>query len=321
VSDEAVPRSVPAPKPWVGIARIAVSAVVLAALARWVDAGVVVDRLAGLRPGWVALALVLSVAQMLVLAWRWRLTAARLGLELPMRDAVAEYYLGVFINQVLPGGIVGDVSRAWRHARAAAHTAPAVRAVILERLSAQAVMVFVAIVSVLLLPLGTGGSARLRLVMAATAAAVGGATLLALGRLPPSDSMTGRLRSDIRRALLSPDVVTLQALSALVVVGSYVAVFLVAARAIGVSTPLTDLLPLVAPVLMTMLVPVTVAGWGVREAAAAALWSLAGLSAEEGAAVSVTYGLLVLVSSAPGLVVLMRELLADRGRRAHPPRG
>jgi hypothetical protein len=182
-------------------------------------------------------------------------------------------------------------------------------------------MVFVAIVSVLLLPLGTGGSARLRLVMAATAAAVGGATLLALGRLPPSDSMTGRLRSDIRRALLSPDVVTLQALSALVVVGSYVAVFLVAARAIGVSTPLTALLPLVAPVLMTMLVPVTVAGWGVREAAAAALWSLAGLSAEEGAAVSVTYGLLVLVSSAPGLVVLMRELLADRGRRAHPPRG
>jgi uncharacterized membrane protein YbhN (UPF0104 family) len=303
------------------------SAVALAVVARWVDARVVLDRLGQLRPSWVALALVLSVVQMVVLAWRWRLTAARLGLVLPMRDALAEYYLGVFINQVLPGGILGDVSRAWRHARAAAHTGPAVRAVILERASAQAVMVLVAIVSVLLLPSATGGmgstggSALLRIAMAATAAVVGAATLLALGRLPPSDSVAGRLRSDVHRALLAADAVTLQALSALVVVGSYVAVFLVAARAIGVSTPTTSLLPLVAPVLMTMLIPVTVAGWGVREAAAAALWSLAGLSPEEGAAVSVTYGLLVLVSSTPGLVVLMHALLEGRGRRARPRRG
>jgi uncharacterized membrane protein YbhN (UPF0104 family) len=269
----------------------------------------------------VALALALSVVQMLVLAWRWRVTAARLGLELPMRDATAEYYLGVFINQVLPGGILGDVSRAWRHARAATHTGPAVRAVILERASAQAVMVLVAIVSVLLLPSGMGGSTLQRITLAAAAAVIGGATLMALGRLPPSDSMAGRLRSDVHRALLSADVVTLQALSAFVVVGSYVAVFLVAARAIGVSTPTTSLLPLVAPVLMTMLIPVTVAGWGVREAAAAALWGLAGLSPEEGAAVSVTYGLLVLVASTPGFVVLMRALLEDRGRRARPRRG
>jgi uncharacterized membrane protein YbhN (UPF0104 family) len=304
-----------------------VSSVALALVARWVDAGVVLDRLGQLDPAWVALALAASVAQMAVLAWRWRLTAARLGLELPMRDALAEYYLGVFINQVLPGGILGDVSRAWRHARAATHTGPAVRAVILERASAQAVMVLVAIVSVLLLPSGvsgmsgTGGSALLRLALAATAAVVGGATLVALGRLPRSDSVAGRLRSDAHRALLSADVVALQALSALVVVASYVAVFLVAARAIGVSTPTTSLLPLVAPVLMTMLIPVTVAGWGVREAAAAALWSLSGLSPEEGAAVSVTYGLLVLVSSTPGLFVLMRALLEDRGRRARPRRG
>jgi hypothetical protein len=78
--------------------------------------------------------------------------------------------------------------------------------------------------------------------------------------------------------------------------------------------------PLVAPVLMTMLILVTVAGWGIREAAAAALWGLAGLTPADGAAISVTYGLLVLVSRAPGLVVLTRTVIGGRGGRARPRR-
>ena len=67
---------------------------------------------------------------------------------------------------------------------------------------------------------------------------------------------------------------------------------------------LTALLPLVAPVLVTMLLPVTVAGWGLREGAAAALWHAVGLTAADGVAISVAYGLLVLVSSLPGLLFL-----------------
>jgi hypothetical protein len=104
------------------------------------------------------------------------------------------------------------------------------------------------------------------------------------------------------------------------VVASYIAVFLIAGRALGMETSLLEVLPLVAPVLMTMLVPVTIAGWGIREAAASALWGVVGLTPEDGAAISVTYGLLVLVGSAPGLLVLMRAVIVDRGRRARPPR-
>jgi len=77
---------------------------------------------------------------------------------------------------------------------------------------------------------------------------------------------------------------------------------------------------LAGPLLMTMLVPVTIAGWGLREVAAAALWSAAGLSAADGVAVSVSYGLIVLVSSVPGAVVLGLTLLRseDRDRTADP---
>ena len=60
--------------------------------------------------------------------------------------AVREYYLAMFLNQVLPGGVLGDVTRAWRHARLE-DTGRAVRAVVFERASGQLVMTVVTGVS------------------------------------------------------------------------------------------------------------------------------------------------------------------------------
>ena len=83
--------------------------------------------------------------------------------------------------------------------------------------------------------------------------------------------------------------------------------------------PLPVLLPLAAPVLMTMLVPVTVAGWGIREAAAAALWGFVGLTPEDGATISVTYGAIALTSALPGVLALTLPS-GGRSRRARPGR-
>jgi uncharacterized membrane protein YbhN (UPF0104 family) len=302
---------------WAIAARVAVSVALLWFVSRYVDVAAVLSRLSELEPGWVALGLAVSVLQVGVLAWRWRYTAARLGVDLPLRRALGEYYLGILINQLLPGGVAGDVTRAWRHTRTDVPAGPAVRAVILERASAQVVMTLAAVASVLVLP---WASSALRVTAAVAAAVLFGLVLGLLARPAAPASAAGRLWADTRRALLAWDALAAQLATALLVVASYIVVFLVAARALGVETPLATILPLVAPVLMTMLIPVTVAGWGIREAAAAALWGLAGLTPADGAAISVTYGLLVLVSSAPGLVVLTRTVIGGRGRRARPPR-
>jgi uncharacterized membrane protein YbhN (UPF0104 family) len=298
---------------------VAVSLALLVLVARYVDADAVLSRLSALRPGWVAAALAVSVLQVGVLAWRWRYTAARIGIDLPLRAALEEYYLGILLNQLLPGGIAGDVSRAWRHARREATAGPAVRAVILERASAQVVMTLTAVVSLLVLPWATPAS---RVGVGVVGAAALATALAALARRSESASLSaaGHVLADARRALLDRQALPTQTATALLVVASYLAVFLMAARAVGVTTPTAVMLPLVAPVLMTMLVPVTVAGWGIREVAAASLWALAGLTPEDGAAISVAYGLLVLVSSAPGLVALMSAVRGGPGRRARPPR-
>lgn len=300
--------------------RLGVSAALLWLVFRYVDLSEVLVRLSGLRPGWVILGLALTVLQVAVLAWRWRFTAARLGMELPLSTAVSEYYLGILLNQILPGGVLGDLSRAWRHARADAPGGSAVRAVVLERATAQVVMTLTALASVLWLPwapVWARVSAGFLTVLVLAAVSV----WLSRPVTAASDSLLGRLSADAHEAVFAGGALAPQLVSALLVVASYIGVFLIAARALGVESPLVAVLPLVAPVLMTMLIPVSIGGWGLREAAAAALWSLSGLTAEDGAAISVTYGLIVLVSAAPGILVLMRAGLVGRDRTARPPRG
>ena len=286
------------------VARLCVSFGLLIALAKWLEVSEIADRLAQMQPSWIGLALALSVAQVAASAWRWRFTAGRLGIELPFSIAVREYYLAMFLNQVIPGGVVGDVSRAWRHARAQAllgsASGPAVRAVILERASGQVVMAMVALLSVASWPLGLGVTWWWG--MLAVGAVVSGFWYWV--RDLNDTSLVGRFWRDARLALFAGLAFPLQFASSVLVVATYLITYVLAARAIGVETPLLVLAPLVAPVLLTMLIPVTVGGWGLREGAAALLWGVAGLAVVDGVSISVAYGILVLLSTLPGGLVL-----------------
>ena len=286
--------------------RVCVSFAVMFALAAWLDVGEITSRLGRMQPAWVSAALLLSLVQVLVSAWRWKFTAGCLGIDLPFSVAVQEYYLAMFLNQVIPGGVVGDVSRAWRHARTQvefpAARGPAVRAVILERASGQVVMGIVAGLSVLLLPLGIG--LQWKFGIGATAIGVIGVGSWIFKRYGQDTSVMGSLIRDARTALFTQKAFPLQFVVSVVVVSTYVVTFVIAAKAIGIETPVFVLLPLVSPVLVTMVIPVTIAGWGVREGFAAILWGSVGLAPVDGVAISVAYGILVLLSTLPGSIVL-----------------
>jgi hypothetical protein len=58
--------------------------------------------------------------------------------------------------------------------------------------------------------------------------------------------------------------------------------------------------------LLAMSVPLNVGGWGPREGVTAWAFGAAGLTAAQGLTVAVLYGLLALVASLPGAVVLVR---------------
>jgi hypothetical protein len=98
-------------------------------------------------------------------------------------------------------------------------------------------------------------------------------------------------------------------LTSLVAAAGHVGVFLVAAHAAGIHAPLVELMPLALVVLLAAAIPLSIAGWGPREGAAAWVFAGAGLGATEGATVAIVYGVLALVATLPGAFLLTRGVI------------
>ena len=303
--------------------RVAASVVLLAGLLLWLDPATLATAFVTPHPGWLALALALGVPQVVLSAWRWRLTAGRLGVPLSLRRAVREYYLATFLNQVLPGGMLGDATRAWRHAREAGGTA-AWAAVLIERLSGQLALVLIALVGLAASPAlralpgplaahaNVAGLSRPALFVLAIALVAG--ALCAVRRYRP---LAARILAPLRHALLAREVFARQLGASLLVVASYVAVYLCCMRMIGLDTPFAHAAALIPMVLLAMAIPLSLAGWGIREGAAALVWLAAGLDPAEGVAAAVAYGVVVLLSSLPGALIMLHIRVRPPSR--NPP--
>jgi len=293
------------------LSRWLVSLLFLGSLVWWLGPVELMGQLTDLNPIWILLALLVGVVQVLLSAFRWWFSAKSLGVPLSFRAAVEEYYLASLINQILPGGVVGDAYRAKRHADVATTKMPAWFAVVIERFSGQLMLaLFTGIVLVFSntwhrvfekIPtevswLGMEGLG---------AWAVLGALVLCLFIAAWLGKRFRDIGVSLYRAIIDvfwpwPRLVV-QVLASLLIVGSYVAVMVLAAWALGVDRGFISLAVLMPPLLLAMVVPITVSGWGLRELVAAGVWTSVGLDPAQGVAVSVVYGLLIFLTALPGV--------------------
>ena len=285
---------------------LAVAAATLAVLVWRLGAGPFLD---GLRTvdGWaVAAASGLAVLTTVCCAWRWKVVARGLGVDLPLGTAVASYYRSLFLNVTLPGGVVGDVHRGVSHGRDTSDVGRGLRAVAWERSAGQVVQVVLTVAVLLVLPSPVHAVMPL-----ATLALVAVAACVALAaRARPAAGRSGwaRLRRvaarDVRDGLLARRAWPAIALASALIVAGHTATFVIAARSAGATAPLSELLPLALLVLLAAALP-NVGGWGPREGVTAWAFAAAGLGASLGVATAVVYGVMVLVASLPGAAVLV----------------
>ncbi len=308
----AAPVAAPAPAPapagraavlrrWWPRLQMLVGAAVLVLLVVKVGAGALLEGLAAVDARAVLAALLIGLVTTALSAGRWCLVARGLGVPLAPGRAVADTYRAQFLNAVLPAGVLGDVDRAVSHGLS--DGGRAARAVVLERVAGQTIVVTVG-VAVLA---GTGAAASGLLpgpaVLGAMAAAVAAVVAGAL-RVPRLRAGLAAALSDVRAGLAGrtgPWVVLLSVAG----LGGHLALFVVAARTAGAQAPLLDLLPLLLAALLAMVLPLNVGGWGPREAVAAVGFGAAGYGAALGLTVAVVFGVLGLVACLPGAAVLL----------------
>ncbi len=296
--------------PWV---RLAACAGTLAVLVWRVGTGPFLDGLRTIDAGALAAAFALAVLTTVCCAWRWRIVARGLGVDLPLGTAVAAYYRSLFINVAVPGGVVGDVHRGIRHGRDTDDLGRGLRAVAWERSAGQAVQAVLTVAVLLAVP--SPVQAVTPFVAIALIAAAAGVALHARVRPATGVSRWARLRRgaarDLRHGLLARRAWPAIALASTVVVAGHVATFLIAARTAGVTAPLSRMLPLALLVLLAGALP-NIGGWGPREGVTAWAFAAAGLGASLGVATAVVYGVLVFVATLPGAAVLVLAALVRR---------
>ncbi|MFI5591332.1 YbhN family protein [Amycolatopsis sp. NPDC051758] len=299
---------------------------ILAVLVWQLGSDAFLDGLGRINTAGVLAALGIGFATTLFSAGRWQIVATRLGLKLLLPTAVADYYRALFLNGVLPAGVLGDVHRAVQHGRDSGDVPRGVRAVVLERTAGQIVLIASAVTVVLGWPGVVPDAFRevvtiagVVVVLVAVAAFVAGR--LFGGRWIHSGSKWRRgfavTLADLRLGLFSRETWPAVGFLSAATLAGHLALFVVAARVAGVDAPVGQLLPLMILALLAMGLPLNVGGFGPREGVCALLFGAAGLGAAQGVTVAVVYGVLTLVASLPGAgVLLVRSVAGFRVTRA-----
>lgn len=304
--------SAPVPPVFWRLGQFGLTGALLVLLWNAADGPAIARSLTGAHLGWLVAAVCALICQTFLSALRWKVTAAELGQTLPLRHAVREYFVSQSVNQAVPGGVVGDAARAVR-ARAEVGLAVSGLAVGLERLAGQIAMFVTLACAFAVTYLWEGGLDWPNSFATPIGLTISGAIMTVLagivlrkrtGLLKPAAS---RWVDITLRALFSRDVLPAQISLGIMIAICNLAAFGFCAWAVGQPLSLGALFAIVPLILFTMLIPLTISGWGVREGSAALLLPVAGVPVTDAVAISVLFGLAMLLAVIPGFFAMVTK--------------
>jgi hypothetical protein len=272
--------------------------------------------------GWIALAILATLLQIFVGVLRWCEIGDECGAPLAVGQALRFNMIGAFFNQTLPSSIGGDAVRLWLVARGGAGWRAATYSIFVDRAIGLVVLAILIIAS---LPwsyeLIGSTEGRAALLFVDFAALAGGLGFLAFGALRWGwlKRWWGTLHIHacavianrvIFNRVRGPKIVVL---SLLVHVLTVVIAWCVV-KSIAAPVGFGQIFLLLPPVMLITMLPISIAGWGVREATMGLAFGYAGLVANEGVNVSLLFGAVYfIIGIFGGLVwVLSAESTASR---------
>ena len=314
------------------IAKALISVVLLYILFQTYDIEVALKRLAGVELRAFLIAAALLLVGMVLAAWRWRIIVGALGGKFLAKTALFLVWIGMFFNQALPSNLGGDAVRIWMFYRQDGVLKRAVGSVLLDRVTA---LVGLAILVMLTFPLAAqfidDTTVLVILAFLVGAIFIGFFAFLWLdrfmvlfGRLLPLrfyHSITS-LAEDSRIVLAprhyGPYVLGLSIANQVLMV----LVMFVLAQGLSIEVEVSELLVLIPPVILASLLPISFAGWGIREGAMIAMLGTVDVTPENALALSVAFGFLMLILSLPGALVWFlsdfRRSAANNSEKAEP---
>ena len=285
--------------------KLVVTVAIFYFLLKFVDVGQLFAILAKSHGGYILIAFVAQMASTFLAAYRWRLIMKELGFNERVSFYVRSYFKGTFFNQVLPGSIGGDATRMIDLVQRGYEKKDAFYGIFVDRVVGLVGLLVLNLIANLLF-YGTFPQWLFNLINLVTLGGIAGFVLmLNLDRFTFLSGLKGldlfhRLGLRMRRlyhsyALLGRHI----AISVLVHLFTVVAIYFLA-LSVDVWTGIGIFLVAVPPVFLLTIVPISLAGWGVREGAMVGILMLVGLAKAKILAISILYGILLILTALPG---------------------
>ena len=302
--------------------RLGVSAALLYFVLRSIDLSAFRQRVMSMNLAWLALALIVYAGQQMIGVWRWDRLLRAQHVEVEKKKLAESIWVSMFFNNFLPSNIGGDVVRITDTAPEAGSKTLATTVVLVDRALGLTALLVVAAVGAFVASL-TGidvpGSRWLWLACAALIASaifviampdfVGHllAPVRALNK-PWVTERAQRLEQAVLRFGKAPAVVAGAFGGAIVVQVTVVAFYLLTAKGLSVPLPILLGAVLIPVSLAVQMAPISINGFGVREAVFAFFFRRFGLPADAAVALSlVSTGMVMGLSLIGGLLFVKRR--------------
>lgn len=320
-----------------GVFKLAVKAG-LTLIAFWfvfqgVDFNHLADILQKQDHGQLLIASVLVIIQSALGAVRWRLIINALADRrehcISLYSSMKIYYVGVFFTCCLPGTVGGDVVRVWMAKNDQIPLPIAINSVIIDRMIA---LIAIGVLVVLTLPViahVAGFNSLPVYPVIALAVAAGVYLVFNLDRL------LGRYRhirpvswflyfiGSLRIILTHKRTSFVSLMLALVAHVNYCIAGYVMARSMGIDLSMLYSLTFLPLIMLVTTIPISIGGWGVREAVMIWLLGLIGVSQAAALMLSIQLGLIIIILSLPAslLWIAHRKQPMDAGSLSSAPLG
>ena len=257
---------------------------------------------------WVFMLLVITLVNFLAV-YRWQLISNNLEIYLPFKAYIKFFYLGNFLNQVIPTSAIGDGFRLWSIYKNGYGFKVSLHSIIFDRIIPLTSILVIIVFTLYPLVLITNQVIIFYFFLLMIAFIVFIFFLLKF-LLKITDKlsrfyMLTKILQFLQELYISFKLQLRSMLPlALGVIGFCIMVFMVTyiAQKMEIKLDFWTALILIPPVFIAMSIPISLAGWGTREYSMVIALGFVGISSEQAISISIALGLIILLGSFPALL-------------------
>lgn len=297
---------------WGWVIRIIITLVILFLIFRNIEFQNVKSIIARADINFLLIAVMFQLLSTLLAGFRWGKVMSTLQFGKNSNFYIRSYFKGSFFNQGLPTSIGGDAIRVLDVASTGHRKRDAFIGVFIDRILGLAGLLILNLAANFFLPELLPHNLFLMINLIVLTGLIGFIAFIYIHKIKALKkgrflNYILRVSHQLNRVLNNLRSILFHLIAGLLVhLFSIINIYLIG-QSVGLDYDLLTMAVIVPPVVLLTLIPISLAGWGIREGAMIGLFGLIGAASANVLSMSILYGIILIVASLPGLYTFIYQ--------------